>query len=60
MIISPWENPTDNDQMSSILMRNLASNPIAINGNQQIIALVAAHIAAIMAIGEIEHTGDWD
>lgn len=47
-------------QLSPILFDNLAKHPIQIRANIQMVALLAAYIETILAIGDLEHTGDWD
>lgn len=46
-------------QLSPNLMR-LLGQPITINGNSQALALLATFLETILAIGDLEHTNDWD
>jgi hypothetical protein len=47
-------------QLSPDFMRNLGAQPIFLNNDPQKAALLALAINAIMALGDIEHTSDWD
>jgi hypothetical protein len=59
-IINPLNQMQMQTQLSTQLLDLLRKHPIAINGNPQIIALLAHHLNLIWELGYQEHTGDWD
>lgn len=58
--IQPMNSWSTLPQLSPKMLENLGKNPIIINGDAQKLAMLAQLIHAIIEIGEIEHSGDWD